>query len=214
MLRWGKMRSILGFHWWFVFILLLFLLMFLIQLFENQSLEESKCHSPQPRRELQTVEETQRYDSWKQEQVKRKKRVKDFCEKETKWKKTWLSDPNIHPLMFQYNEERSLMGCLQPKVFKEDENEKNLVRWHQQHGISISIVWSPKQSRKSFNSCRGKNKRICCRYLCNQTLQLSPRLPSLFRWSDTLLRGWSLPTRIRWGGLTLFKTLKPSTDCK
>ena len=117
MLRWGKMRSILGFHWCLAFLLLLFILMFLIQLFENQSLEESKCHSPQPRREIQTVEETQRYDSWKQEQVKRKKRVKDFCEKETKWKRTWLSDPNIHPLMFQYNEEYSLMGCLQPKVF-------------------------------------------------------------------------------------------------
>ena len=127
MLRWGKMRSILGFHWCLAFLLLLFILMFLIQLFENQSLEESKCHSPQPRRELQTVEETQRYDSWKREQVKRKKRVKDFCENETKWKKTWLSDPNIHPLMFQYNEEYSLMGCLQPKVFQENENKKYLI---------------------------------------------------------------------------------------
>ena len=91
---------------------------------------------------------------------------------------------------------------------------KKIVRWHQQHGISISIVWSPKQSRKNLDSWRGKNKPIYCRHLCNQTLQLSPRLPSLFRWSDTLLRGWSLPTRIRWGGLILFKTLKPFTDCK
>jgi len=55
--------------------------------------------------------------------MKRRVRVKKFCNQEKGWKETWLNDPNIHPLMFQHNAQYSLMGCLQPKVAS--------TTWHQ-----------------------------------------------------------------------------------
>ena len=117
MLRWIKMRFALGCHCWLLLITLLFVLLLFFQFFGQQSLRPSPCRPLQPRIELLTDEDERRYEAWKHEQVKRKERVKKFCEKETSWKETWLSNPNLHPLMFQYNKDYSLMGCLQPKVF-------------------------------------------------------------------------------------------------
>ena len=108
--------SVLGHRWWLLLLMLIFLLLLFHQFSGLLSPRLSPCRPPQPRREIQTDEEKEGYEAWNREQMKRKIRVKKFCNKETEWKDTWLNDPNIHPLMFQYNAEHSLMGCLQPKV--------------------------------------------------------------------------------------------------
>jgi len=115
--------SVLGHRWWLLLLMLIFLLLLFHQFSGLLSPRLSPCRPPQPRREIQTDEEKEGYEAWNREQMKRKIRVKKFCNKETEWKDTWLNDPNIHPLMFQYNAEHSLMGCLQPKVAS--------TTWHQ-----------------------------------------------------------------------------------
>ena len=114
--RWSKMMPSLGLRCWLLLFLIIFLLLLFHQFSGLRSPKPSSCRPPEPRREILTDEEEERYEAWKEEQRKRIKRVKRFCRKETDWNKTWLNDPNIHPLMFQYNTEYSLMGCLQPKV--------------------------------------------------------------------------------------------------
>ena len=114
--RWSKMMSSLGLRWWILLFMLICLLLLFHQFSGLRSHKPSSCRPSQPRREILTDEEEEEYEAWKEEQEKRRQRVKRFCKKETDWSETWLNDPNIHPLMFQYNTEFSLMGCLQPKV--------------------------------------------------------------------------------------------------
>ena len=116
MQRWSKMMSSLGLRWWILLFMLICLLLLFHQFSGLRSPQPSSCRPSQPRREILTDEEEEEYEAWKEEQEKRRQRVKRFCKKETDWSETWLNDPNIHPLMFQYNTEFSLMGCLQPKV--------------------------------------------------------------------------------------------------
>ena len=114
--RWSKIKSSLGHRWWPLLFMLIFVLLLFHQFSGLRSPKPSTCRPPEPRREILTNEEEEGYEAWKEEQRKRRKRVNMFCRKETDWKKTWLNYPNIHPLMFQYNTQYSLMGCLQPKV--------------------------------------------------------------------------------------------------
>ena len=195
------MRFALGCHCWLLLITLLFVFLLFFQFFGQQSLRPSTCRPLQPRIELLTDEDERRYEAWKHEQVKRNQRVKKFCEKETSWKETWLSNPNLHPLMFQYNKDYSLMGCLQPKVFPSSVLKINNVslrfRSRQPRGTNISIVWSLRQFEKNLNHIQERNKRISCRRLSIPILKISHQLPSPSRWSGILLRGLSPLTRIR-----------------
>ena len=118
MLRWSRMMTILGHRCWLLLLMLIYLLLLFHKFSGLWSTTHSSCRPPQPRRELLTKEEEEGFEGWKEEQMKRRVRVKKFCQKEKGWKETWLNDPNIHPLMFQYNAQHSLTGCLQPKVFQ------------------------------------------------------------------------------------------------
>merc|ERR1712130_621642 len=117
------MIIILGHRWWLLLLMLIFLLLLFHKFSGLWSTRHSSCRPPQPRRELLTEEEEEGFEGWKEEQMKRRVRVKKFCNQEKGWKETWLNDPNIHPLMFQHNAQYSLMGCLQPKVAS--------TTWHQ-----------------------------------------------------------------------------------
>ena len=116
--RWSRMMTILGHRWWLLLLVLIYLLLLFHKFSGLWSTTHSSCRPPHPRRELLTKEEEEGFEGWKEEQMKRRVRVKKFCNKEKGWKETWLNDPNIHPLMFQYNAQYSLTGCLQPKVFQ------------------------------------------------------------------------------------------------
>jgi len=178
------------------------MLIFLLLLFHKfsglWSTRHSSCRPPQPRRELLTEEEEEGFEGWKEEQMKRRVRVKKFCNKEKGWKETWLNDPNIHPLMFQYNAQYSLTGCLQPKVAS--------TTWHQHFYCLESERRREKLSllpREDHCYCycyccyQGRSKLTCCRRLGIRTLRLLSQPLSHSPWSGILLRGSSQPTRIR-----------------
>ena len=151
--RWNKIMSISGHTWWLLF----FALILLLLLFHKLSLglrspKPSTCHPPKPRREILTGKEEEEYEAWKEEQEKRRRRMKQFCKKEPEWNETWLNDPNIHPLMFQYNAKYSLMGCLQPKVFQSSKYNLIFHLWTrslQPLGTNISIAWSLRADERS-----------------------------------------------------------------
>ena len=213
--RWSKIMSTLGHRLWLLFLMLIFLLLLFHKFSGLRSPRHSSCRPPQPRWEILTQEEEEGFEAWKEEQMKRRIRVKKFCNKEKGWKETWLNDPNIHPLMFQHNAQYSLTGCLQPKVFESSKhnqksskpNQKSSklnqnwhlwARWHRPHGTNISIVWSRRQDEKSFRCYQGRSRPICCQRLRIRMLRLSSQLLSHSPWSGILLRGSSQPTRIRW----------------
>ena len=53
---------------------------------------------------------------WVREQQGRKAKVAKMCAEDPRWKDSWLRSPNYWQYSFLYNQEHSLLGCLQPKV--------------------------------------------------------------------------------------------------
>ena len=53
---------------------------------------------------------------WVREQRERKAKVAKVCAEDPIWKDSWLRSPNYWQYSFLYNQEHSLLGCLQPKV--------------------------------------------------------------------------------------------------
>ena len=90
-----------------VFILALFLCL-LIHV-NLPKFSDISCSSPIVRTEEDFV-------VWVREQRERKAKVAKVCAEDPSWKDSWLRSPNYWQYSFLYNQEHSLLGCLQPKV--------------------------------------------------------------------------------------------------
>ena len=90
-----------------VFLLALFLCLLIHVNFPKFS--DVSCSSPMVRTEDDFV-------VWVREQQQRKATVAKVCAEDPRWKDSWLRSPNYWQYSFLYNQEHSLLGCLQPKV--------------------------------------------------------------------------------------------------
>ena len=90
-----------------VFMLALFLCLLIHVNFPKFS--DISCSSPIVRTEEDFV-------VWVREQRERKAKVAKVCAEDPIWKDSWLRSPNYWQYSFLYNQEHSLLGCLQPKV--------------------------------------------------------------------------------------------------
>ena len=89
------------------FLLALFLCLLIHVNFPKFS--DVSCSSPMVRTEDDFV-------VWVREQQQRKVKVAKVCAEDPTWKDSWLRSPNYWQYSFLYNQDHSLLGCLQPKV--------------------------------------------------------------------------------------------------
>ena len=89
------------------FLLALFLCLLIHVNFPKFS--DVSCSSPMVRTEDDFV-------VWVREQQQRKVKVAKVCAEDPRWKDSWLRSPNYWQYSFLYNQDHSLLGCLQPKV--------------------------------------------------------------------------------------------------
>ena len=124
------------------FLLALFLCLLIRVNFPKFS--DVSCSSPMVRTEDDFV-------VWVREQQQRKAKVAKVCAEDPTWKDSWLRSPNYWQYSFLYNQEHSLLGCLQPKVKVEGDKTQVISklesfqffcsRLDQQPGISILCLW-------------------------------------------------------------------------